>query len=79
MSHLSALAEGCDARWAELSEQQGAGASEGAGRRQSPLLLTRPIKPVFKRLLKLYFSFPATEEKGSGKPDCLLVSAKITT
>lgn len=31
MSHLSALAEGCDARWAELSEQQGAGASEGAG------------------------------------------------
>lgn len=28
MSHLSALAEGCDARWAELSEQQGA---EGAG------------------------------------------------
>lgn len=51
----------------------------GAGEQQTPLLLTRPIKPVFKRLLKLNFSFRATEEKGSGKPDCQLVSAKIDT
>lgn len=55
----------CRSTWREL------------GGRQSPLLLTRPIKRVFKRLLTLDFSFTATEEKGSGKPDRQLVSAKI--
>lgn len=43
--------------WAEWAARKVQEHLKGLGRRQSPLLLTRPIKPVFKRLLKLSFSF----------------------